>query len=94
MIVMWHKFNYKLNGINKEIRSYMVYIGKDQIYTAMSDTVGLPVGICAKLILNKKINLTGVHIPTYKDIYIPVLKELEDYGINFIEKEVEPVLYA
>jgi saccharopine dehydrogenase-like NADP-dependent oxidoreductase len=94
MIVMWHKFNYKLNGINKEIRSYMVYIGKDQIYTAMSDTVGLPVGICAKLILNKKINLTGVHLPTYKDIYIPVLKELEDYGINFIEKEVDPVLYV
>ena len=93
MIVMWHKLNFKLNGKEKEIRSYMTYIGEDQTYTAMSDTVGLPVAICAKMILNDKIKLKGVHLPIDKQIYLPILKELEEYGIVFKEKEVEPVLY-
>jgi saccharopine dehydrogenase-like NADP-dependent oxidoreductase len=94
MIVMWHKINFKLNGENKETRSYMTYIGEDQTYTAMSDTVGLPVAICAKMILNNNIKLKGVHLPIHKEIYLPILKELEDYGIVFKEKEVKPVLYS
>ncbi len=93
MIVMWHKLNFTLNGEEKEIRSYMTYIGEDQTYTAMSDTVGLPVAICAKMILNKKITLKGVHLPIQKEIYLPILKELEEYGLFFTEKEVTPVLY-
>jgi hypothetical protein len=59
----------------------------------MSDTVGLPVAICAKMILNKSIKLKGVHLPIHKEIYLPVLKELETYGIVFKEKQVTPVLY-
>ena len=51
----------------------------------MAKTVGLPLGIAAKLILNNKLKLTGLHIPTHKDIYIPVLKELEQHGIIFHE---------
>ncbi len=93
MIVMWHKLNYSLNGQDKEIRSHVTYIGKDQTFTAMSDTVGLPVAICAKMILNKSIKLKGVHLPIHKEIYLPVLKELETYGIVFKEKQVTPVLY-
>jgi saccharopine dehydrogenase (NADP+, L-glutamate forming) len=41
-------------------------------------------GIAAKLILNGDINLKGLHIPVSKEIYEPVLKELEEYGIKFI----------
>ena len=55
MIVMWHKFNFSQKGVDKEIRSHMVYIGKDTQFTAMSDTVGLPLGIAAKLLLSGKI---------------------------------------
>ena len=87
MIVMWHKFNYVLDNKLKEINSHMVYIGKDDQFTAMSDTVGIPVGIAAKMLLNNKIKSRGVLLPIYKDIYNPVLKELEDYGIRFKEKE-------
>ena len=94
MIIMWHKLNYVLDGQNKEIRSHMVYIGRDQTYTAMSDTVGLPVAICAKMMLNNVIKLKGIHLPIHKDIYLPILKELEMYGIKFLEKEVDPVLYV
>ena len=93
MIVMWHKFNFNLNGVQKEIRSHMVYIGEDRTYTAMSDTVGLPVAIAAKMILSNKINKTGVLLPIESEIYSPILKEMETFGIHFHEKEVEPVLY-
>ena len=93
MIVMWHKFGFRINGEDREIHSSMTYIGKDQTYTAMSDTVGLPVGICTKMILNGTIKTKGVQLPIHKEIYEPVLKELEEYGIKFNEVEVEPVLY-
>ena len=39
-------------------------------------------------ILNGEITSVGVKIPTTKDIYIPVLKELAENGINFVEEEI------
>ena len=54
----------------------------------MAETVGLPVAIATKLILKGQIQSTGVKIPISKDIYIPVLKELSENGINFIEEEL------
>ena len=93
MIVMWHKFNFIHKGVDKEIRSHMVYIGKDSQFTAMSDTVGLPLGIAAKLLLNEKIKGRGVKLPIEKEIYQPVLDELEELGITFEEKDVPPVYY-
>jgi saccharopine dehydrogenase (NAD+, L-glutamate forming) len=54
----------------------------------MAKTVGLPVAIATKLILNGEIKSIGVQIPTTKDIYNPVLKELSGNGINFIEEEI------
>ena len=52
----------------------------------MAKTVGLPVGISVKLILNGVIQLNGIQIPTIKEIYNPILKELEKNKINFIEE--------
>ncbi len=89
MIVMWHKFNYLENGEPRQIESHMVAIGDDETNTAMSKTVGLPLAITAKLILQGKINLTGVQIPTVKGVYEPVLEELEKMGFEFSEREVE-----
>ena len=94
MIVMWHKLGFKLNGENREINSSMVYIGADQTYTAMSDTVGLPLAICAKMVLQGKITEVGVQLPLAKNIYNPILDELATLGVVFSEKEVEPVLYS
>ncbi|MCP1995315.1 saccharopine dehydrogenase family protein [Flavobacterium sp. HSC-61S13] len=88
MIVMYHKFGYELNGEHKEIDSKMVCIGDDQTYTAMAKTVGLPVAIAALKILKGIITKPGVQMPIDKDVYEPILKELENYGIEFHEKEV------
>lgn len=89
MIVMQHKFRYKLNGKKYGITSSLVVIGEDTTHTAMSITVGIPVAIATKLLLTGKIQATGVQIPVTKKIYEPVLKELEAYGIKFIEEEYE-----
>jgi len=93
MIVMWHRFLYEINGEYKEIHSSMVVKGDDQIYTAMAKTVGLPVAIATKMILNGTITTPGVHIPIEKEIYEPILDELENYGVHFSEKEVKPSFY-
>ncbi|MEM7186221.1 MAG: saccharopine dehydrogenase C-terminal domain-containing protein [Bacteroidota bacterium] len=85
MIVMYHKFGYELNGKKKQIDSNMVLIGDDQTYTAMAKTVGLPVAMAALRILNKEITTPGVQIPITKEVYEPILKELESYGITFKE---------
>ena len=67
------------------VRSSLIVKGENNVRTAMAKTVGLPLGIAAKLILDGTIRLKGLHIPTKKEIYEPVLKELEFYGIRFEE---------
>jgi saccharopine dehydrogenase (NADP+, L-glutamate forming) len=86
MIVMLHEIGYEVNGRKKEIRSSLIVRGEDQKRTAMAKTVGLPLGIAAKLILLGKIKLTGLHIPVIPEIYKPVLAELETHEIKFIEE--------
>jgi len=88
MIVMYHKFGYELNGEMHQIDATMVVTGEDETYTAMAKTVGLPVAMAALDILNEKITTPGVQIPIIKEVYDPILKELEEFGIQFIEKEV------
>ncbi len=88
MIVMQHKFGYLHKGKTKQIESSLVVIGEDQTYTAMAKTVGLPVAIATLKILNGEIKTPGVQIPITKEVYEPILKELEEYGIKFEEKQV------
>lgn len=93
MIVMYHKFGYELNGKQHQIDATMVTIGEDQTYTAMAKTVGLPVAIATLAILNEKIKTPGVQIPISKEVYLPILNELKNFGIAFSEKEVEYLGY-
>ncbi len=86
MIVMLHEIEYRVGNQVSGIKSSLVVKGENSLRTAMAKTVGLPLGIAAKLILNGTIKLTGLHIPTGKEIYDPVLKELEQQGVRFNEK--------
>ncbi|MCI4667539.1 MAG: saccharopine dehydrogenase NADP-binding domain-containing protein [Bacteroidia bacterium] len=91
MIVMWHKFDFMDGSQPRQIQSYMVLKGKTDGNTAMAQTVGLPLGIAAKLILTGEIKSKGVQIPVVPDIYNPILRDLEQYGIEFVEREIEMV---
>lgn len=87
MIVMQHLFDYELNGKTHHLTSSLVVLGDDEHHTAMAKTVGLPLAITLKNFLEGKFKLSGVQIPIVKDIYSPLLKELESIGIKFDEKE-------
>lgn len=88
MIVMWHKFNYEMNGEARELHASMVVLGDDRIDTAMAKTVGLPIAIATELVLDGEIELNGVVMPTVKEIYEPVLRKLSQSNISFEEREV------
>ena len=62
----------------------LVIEGEDKVHTAMAKTVGLPLGIMARQLLQGKLGKEGgVIVPLMKRIYGPVLKELENNGIRF-----------
>jgi len=86
MIVMLHEIEFKRGNEKYKAVSSLVLEGRDDVYTAMAKTVGLPLGIAAKLILNGRMNVKGLHIPVIKEIYEPVLQELELHGISFKEQ--------
>ncbi|MFA8300135.1 MAG: saccharopine dehydrogenase C-terminal domain-containing protein [Hyphomicrobiales bacterium] len=86
MIVMQHRFVYTLNGEKKRKQSSLVVEGKEN-ETSMAITVGVPLAITVKLFLTGKLNVTGVHVPTTPEFYTPILQELENYGVKFIEEE-------
>lgn len=83
MIVMLHELEYEEGNSKYEIKSSLVVKGENNLKTAMAKTVGLPLGIAAKLILQDKIKLYGLHIPVKPEIYRPVLDELDENGIVF-----------
>lgn len=85
MVVMQHIFEYDLNGLSKKITSSLVVKGDDEIHTAMAKTVGLPAAIAVKLILTGAYKGSGVVVPVKKELYEPILSELQQYHITFTE---------
>lgn len=99
MIVMLHEIKYELGagsssegsvgdlGVTSQetVRSLLIVKGENSLRTAMAKTVGLPLAIAARNILNGKIKLKGLHIPVAREIYEPVLKELEIQQVKFVE---------
>jgi saccharopine dehydrogenase-like NADP-dependent oxidoreductase len=74
-----------LNNKAHEVKSSLIVDGESNSLTAMSKTVGLPLAIATKLILQGKIKSRGVQIPLSREFYEPILRELELNGIQFIE---------
>ncbi len=87
MVVMQHEVEYLYKDQPIQVITTMVIKGEDREFSAMAKTVGLPMGILARMVLNNKIAdlPIGVHIPNMKNIYKPVLKELTHHGIEFHE---------
>ncbi len=89
MVVMQHEIEYTHKGNKIKMTSSMVIKGDDREHSAMAKTVGLPIAILARLILNKKITApTGVLLPNMPTVYRPVLTELAHYGIEFHEEVI------
>lgn len=89
MVIMQHEIEFEKENKTYKATSTLILKGEDAVHTAMAKTVGLPLGIAAKFILDGTIQLKGLHIPTAKEIYEPVLKELKKQGIIFKEHTLE-----
>ena len=85
---MWHRFVYSIHGKQKEIQASLIAKGDDAVNTAMSKTVGLPLSIAAKLLMQGKIQQRGVVIPVAREFYEPILEELKGLGVELLEREV------
>ena len=83
LVVMIHQFEYSLNGIDYQLVASFGLEGENASNTAMAQTVGLPLGICAKLLLHNLIRQKGLVLPLDKEIYKPILKELSNFGVRF-----------
>lgn len=91
MVIMQHIFNVKnKDGSKEKIKSSLLDFG-DDTYTSIAKTVALPAAIGVKMILDSSINIKGVHIPIKKEIYEPILNELENLGIRMNEEFGLPV---
>ena len=88
LIVMTHTFVYKSEKKINKLISYLRIEGEDNIYTAMSKTVGLPMAVLIEHILKNGIDKKGIQLPFTKDVYNPILKKLKKLGIDFKEIEI------
>ncbi|OFZ41456.1 MAG: hypothetical protein A3D92_21045 [Bacteroidetes bacterium RIFCSPHIGHO2_02_FULL_44_7] len=88
MIVMINKFEYddSSTGQTHLCQSHGVFKGSgSSTTTAMATTVGLPLAIGCRLLLQGRISERGVVIPTIPSLYEPILDELASLGITFDE---------
>jgi saccharopine dehydrogenase-like NADP-dependent oxidoreductase len=89
MVVMQHEIEYLHKDTKIKLTSTMAIKGENREFSAMAKTVGLPMGILARMVLTKKlVPPTGVLLPIMPSIYRPVLTELAHHGIVF-KDEVE-----
>lgn len=90
LIVLHHQFIVDYGDKQEYISSTLTGTGIPGGDSAMSRMVSLPAAIGVDMILQGKIKLPGVHIPVKPEIYEPVLQELEEMGIKFVEK-IKPI---
>lgn len=90
MIVMWHRFEFEKDGKRYARTSEFFLEGRSSMYTAMSDTVGLPMAIAAEhMMVGGGFGSVGVEIPVTSNYYDVVLPKLEDFGVVFKESQRE-----
>ena len=87
LVLIQLEYEYKLNGAKKKLISTLKMEGKNAQETAIAKYIGLPIAIFVKMVMNGTIKDTGINVSMKKEIYTPVLEELEAHGIVF--KNVE-----
>ncbi|XP_016117597.1 alpha-aminoadipic semialdehyde synthase, mitochondrial-like [Sinocyclocheilus grahami] len=64
----------------------LVVYGDPNGYSAMAKTVGYPAAIAVRMVLNGELTTKGLVVPMTKNIYSPVLKRLQEEGLQCITK--------
>ena len=87
MVAMQHQFEYQLDGQPRRLTTSLVVTGQLSGLTAMAKTVGYPMAVATRLILNDRVKRKGLLIPIHREIYEPILAELPRWNIHFEENE-------
>lgn len=89
LVLMQHEFDYVLEGERKSLISTLQLKGKNSTDTALAKVIGLPMAILLKKVMTGEIKNMGSEVAMQKEVYDPVLAELENYGIVFKDKVVK-----
>lgn len=89
MVIVHAKIVAEFSNRREKRVSTMLVKGQPGGDSAMSRAVSLPAAIASKLILEGKIKAKGVQRPTLPEIYQPVLKEMSDFGYDFIHNTIK-----
>jgi saccharopine dehydrogenase-like NADP-dependent oxidoreductase len=81
--VMNHQLEYKFRDDHYQFTATLMLEGEDRQNSALAKAIGFTTGAAAKSVLLENIRLKGLHIPVVKEIYDPMLNELDDLGIAF-----------
>ena len=73
------------SGLRENITAILVNRGIPYGHSSMARTVSLPAAIATRLYVQGNLDLTGLRLPVYRDIYDPVLGELAHLGIRIHE---------
>lgn len=85
-VVLYTSVTYQQEGQDRTRALSMVKIGNSD-YSAMAQTVSIPLATLAQCVLDGKVARRGVSIPIHQDIYTPMISSLESQGIRFVSKE-------
>lgn len=89
-IVMLHHIVYLHKNILYDLKATFTGKGENQWDSAIAKATGLASGAAAKSFLLGNFKSRGIHIPTQKEFYEPILQELDDLGVAFrIEKNIK-----
>jgi saccharopine dehydrogenase-like NADP-dependent oxidoreductase len=87
LVVQWHRVEFEWEGSRWERQSSLVLEGRDARFTAMSDTVGLPIALAAEIMLEGEgFGRVGVEAPMATVYHERLLPRLEALGIQFVEE--------
>ena len=85
-IIMHHEFTYSKDNKDHIKLSTLKMLGKNELETAMSTTVSLPIYIYIMGLVNKEIILEkGIHLPLKYELVDYLMVRLEENGVKFEE---------
>ncbi len=90
MVLLEHHLTVtRADGRQRKITKRLLLFGTAGDDSAMARTVSLPAAIATRLLLDRKVNLSGVHIPVDPQLSGPILAGLAARGIRLEETEEE-----
>jgi saccharopine dehydrogenase (NADP+, L-glutamate forming) len=86
-IIMRHELDYTWRNTPYNFTATLIASGEGDKNSALAKAIGLTTGAAAKNCLLGNIKIKGLYTPTKKELYDPMLNELDDLGVTFTVEE-------